>query len=175
MTIKQNKIHTIFFAVITLAMLLLLFYGAISDLRSVEGFNRILLRYGFTYSQVKVMCIVGCIFFCFGEIYFAKEIFSKKLLIEICDEYFYDNSSAISLGKIAWSDMEIAYMKDGFLNIILKNPEAYIAKIGRFQKQLIQANFKLGYGNVCISTIRFKKSAPKFIKEFSKRMTIENL
>ena len=98
---------------------------------------------------------------------------SKGPLIEICDEYFYDNSSAISLGKIDWSEMERVYIKGGFLNIKLKNPEPYLRKKNWLQMLMIKGNYRLGYGDVCISPERFKKEAESFIDEFSKRRVID--
>jgi hypothetical protein len=108
-----------------------------------------------------------------GDIYLFKQIFSKEPLIQICDEYFYDNSSTISLGKIAWSEMERVYIKGGFLNITLKDLRPYLAKKKRLQLLMIKANHKLGYGDVCISPERFKKESESFIDEFSKRRAIE--
>lgn len=94
-------------------------------------------------------------------------------MIEICDDYFYDKSSAISLGKIAWYDMEKVYVKGGFLNIILKNPDKYFGKKNWFQRLMIKGNLKLGYGDACIGAERFKKDAKRFEEEFTKRKTID--
>ena len=85
----------------------------------------------------------------------------------------YDNSSAISLGKIDWSEMERVYIKGGFLNIKLINPEPYLRKKNWLQMLMIKGNYKLGYGDVCISPERFKKEAESFIDEFSKRRAID--
>jgi hypothetical protein len=86
-----------------------------------------------------------------------------------------DNTSAISLGKIAWSDMEKVYVKGGFLTIKLKNPEAYFERMNWLQMLMIKANLKLGYGDVCISPQRFKKQAEEFVEEFKKRRPVDNV
>ena len=122
---------------------------------------------------VCMLCFVGCFFATAGDIYLFKQLFSKEPLIEICDEYFYDNSSAISLGKIDWSEMERVYIKGGFLNIKLKNPEPYLREKNWLQMLMIKGNYRLGYGDVCISPERFKKEAESFIDEFSKRRAID--
>ena len=117
--------------------------------------------------------IFAVLFSAVGGVYLFKQIFSKEPLIEICDEYFYDNSSAISLGTIDWSEMERVYIKGGFLNIKLKNPEPYLRKKNGLQMLMIKGNYRLGYGDVCISPERFKKEAESFIDEFSKRRAID--
>jgi hypothetical protein len=38
---------------------------------------------------------------------------------------------------------------------------------------MIKGNYKLGYGDVCISPERFKKEASNFIEEFNKRRAID--
>ena len=116
---------------------------------------------------------MGGFFSAAGGVYLFKQIFSKESLIEICDEYFYDNSSAISLGKIDWSEMERVYIKGGFLNIKLKNPEPYFKNKNWLQMLMIKGNYRLGYGDVCISPERFKKDGAKFLEEFSKRRAID--
>ena len=173
MTIKQKKSQTILYAIITLVVAIGLFCLAIFDMRKLPHDYSIILDNVVVYWAFKLLC-VACFFFATaGDIYLFKQIFSKAPLIEICDEYFYDNSSAISLGKIAWSEMERVYLKGGFLNIKLKNPEPYLKKKNWLQMLMIKGNYKLGYGNVCISPERFKKEAANFIEEFSKRRAID--
>ena len=173
MTIKQNKGQTILFAVITLIAVVGLFCFAIFDIRKLNHDYSFILDNAVAYWVFKSLCFVGCFFATAGDIYLFKQLFSKEPLIEICDEYFYDNSSAISLGKIDWSEMERVYIKGGFLNIKLKNPEPYLRKKNWLQMLMIKGNYKLGYGDVCISPERFKKEAESFIDEFSKRRAID--
>ena len=173
MKIKQNKGQTILFAVITLIAVVGLFCFAIFDIRKLHHDYSFILDNAVAYWVFKSLCFVGCFFATAGDIYLFKQLFSKEPLIEICDEYFYDNSSAISLGKIDWSEMERVYIKGGFLNIKLKNPEPYLRKKNWLQMLMIKGNYKLGYGDVCISPERFKKEAEGFIDEFSKRRAID--
>ena len=173
MKIKQNKGQTILFAVITLIAVVGLFCLAIFDIRKLHHDYSFILDNAVAYWVFKSLCFVGCFFATVGDIYLFKQLFSKEPLIEICDEYFYDNSSAISLGKIDWSEMERVYIKGGFLNIKLKNPEPYLRKKNWLLMLMIKGNYKLGYGDVCISPVRFKKEAERFIDEFSKRRAID--
>ena len=173
MTIKQNKGQTILFAVITLIAVVGLFCFAIFDIRKLPHDYSFILDNAVAYWVFKSLCFVGCFFATAGDIYLFKQLFSKEPLIEICDEYFHDNSSAISLGKIDWSEMERVYIKGGFLNIKLKDPEPYLRKKNWLQMLMIKGNYKLGYGDVCISPERFKKEVESFIDEFSKRRAID--
>ena len=173
MKIKQNKGQTILFAVFTLIAVIGLFCLAIFDIRKLDHDYSFILDNAVAYWVFKSLCFVGCFFATAGDIYLFKQLFSKEPLIEICDEYFYDNSSAISLGKIDWSEMERVYIKGGFLNIKLKNPEPYLRKKNWLQMLMIKGNYRLGYGDVCISPERFKKEAESFIDEFSKRRAID--
>ena len=173
MTIKQNKRQTILYAVIVLLAVIVLFCFAFFDMRKLPHEYFFLLDNALIYWGFRVLCFVCCFFAVAGDVYLFKQIFSKRPLIVICDEFFYDNSSAISLGKIAWSEMERVYIKGGFLNIKLKDPDPYLAKKNWLQFQMIKANYKLGYGDVCISPARFKKHATDFIDEFIKRRAID--
>ena len=173
MTIKQNKSQTILYATITLLAAVGLFCFVIFDMRKLPHDYSFILDNAVAYWVFKSLCFVVCFFATAGDIYLFKQLFSKEPLIEICDEYFYDNSSAISLGKIDWSEMERVYIKGGFLNIKLKNPEPYLRKKNWLQMLMIKGNYRLGYGDVCISPERFKKEAESFIDEFSKRRAID--
>ena len=173
MTIRQNKFQTILYAIITLAAAVGLFFFTILDMRKLPHDYSLLLDNVFIYWIFKVLCLVCCFFAVAGDIYLFKQIFSKEPLVEICDEYFYDNSSAISLGKIDWSEMERVYIKGAFLNIKLKNPEPYFKNKNWLQMLMIKGNYRLGYGDVCISPERFKKDGANFLEEFSKRRAID--
>ena len=65
------------------------------------------------------------------------------------------------------------FIEENDLNIKLKNPEPYLRKKNWLQMLMIKGNYKLGYGDVCISPKRFKKEAESFIDEFSKRRAID--
>ena len=173
MTIKQNKFQTILYAIITFVVAAGLFCFVIFDIRKLPHEYNFILDTAVVYWLFKVLYLIGGFFSAAGGVYLFKQMLSKGPLIEICDEYFYDNSSAISLGKIDWSEMERVYIKGGFLNIKLKNPEPYLREKNWLQMLMIKGNYRLGYGDVCISPERFKKEAESFIDEFSKRRAID--
>ena len=173
MTIKQNKAQTILYAIITLVATVVFFGFVIFDMRKLPHDYSVALDNTVVYWLFKAMCLIGGFFVAAGGVYLFKQIFSKEPLIEICDEYFYDNSSAISLGKIDWSEMESVYIKGGFLNIKLKNPDPYFENKNWLQMLMIKGNYRLGYGDVCISPERFKKDGENFLNEFTKRRKID--
>ena len=173
MTIKQNKSQTILYAIITFVVAVGLFGFVIFDMRKLPHDYSFILDNTVVYWLFKVPCLIGGFFSAAGGGYLFKQMFSKKPLIEICDEYFYDNSSAISLGKIDWSEMESVYIKGGFLNIKLKNPDVYLKNKNWLQMFMIKSNYRLGYGDVCISPERFKKDRENFLNEFTKRRAID--
>jgi len=173
MIIEQNKKNTLLCAVITLVAFIMLLCIVVFDLRKLPHEADFLLDNAIAYWVFRGICFVFCFPVGAGGVYLFGQLFSKEPLAQICDEYFYDNSSAIALGKIAWSDMERVYVKNGFLNIELKNPNAYIAKKNWIAKLLIKGNAMLGYGDVCMSTQRFKNEGEKFLSEFVKRKAID--
>ena len=172
MIIKQNKGQTILYAFLTLIVLAGCFFIAFFDLRQVPHEPSFLIDNAVIYWIFRLLGFACGAFCVFGEVYFIRQMFSKEPLVEICDEYFYDNSSAISLGKITWEDMESAYIKGGFLNIKLKSPEVYFSRKNKLRLMLIKLNLKLGYGDVCISPQRLKNHSEEFIAEFKKRKEI---
>ena len=111
MIIKQNKKQTLLYAIITLIAVIGLFYFAFFDMREFPHDYSFILDNVVPYWIFKLLCFVGAFFAAAGDIYLFKQVFSHVPLIEICDEYFYDNSSAISLEKIAWSEIERVYVK----------------------------------------------------------------
>jgi hypothetical protein len=175
MIIKQNKGQTLLYAFLTLIVLVGCFFVAFFDLREVSHEPSILIDNAVIYWIFRLLGFACGVFFVCGEVYLVKQMFSKEPLMELCDEYFYDNSSAISLGKIPWEDMESAYIKGGFLNIKLKEPDYYFKRKSGFLRLLIKLNLKLGYGDICISPQRLKNYSEEFITEFKKRKDIDTL
>lgn len=169
MIIKQNKRQTVFYLIFMVVLVAFCLCFVIIDWKGGSDGNATIADSVFLYWLFKVLCFLCCIVLAAASVYFVRQLFSKKPLIEICDEYFYDNSSTIALGRIEWCDIERVYSKGGYLNIKLKNPQKYFERKNWIQLMLIKSNLKLGYGDACITTQRFSKDAVKFIEEFRKR------
>ena len=173
MIIKQNKSQTFCSAVFILLITGLFLFFVVVDFREIPHKPSLLLDSAVFFWAFRGLCAVFFLITALCTLYFIRQLFVKEPLIEICDDYLFDNSSAVSLGKINWDDIERAYIKGGFLNIKLKNPGVYFHDKNWIQMLLIKANIKLGYGDGCISTQRFQKDAKAFFEEFNKRKTIE--
>ena len=173
MIIEQNKKQTLKNAVITLFATALFFVFLIVDFRAMPHKPSLLIDSAVLFWGFRVLCAASMVVTLACTVYFVKQLFSKEPLIEICDDYLFDNSSALSLGKIRWDDMERVYIKNNFLNIKLKNPGVYFHDKNGLQMLLIKANLKLGYGDVCISAQTLQKDAKAFFEEVNKRVTIE--
>ncbi len=116
---------------------------------------------------LSFFCAFCASFILWAAIYLFREGKSDKPLIEITDTYFCDNSSAIALGRIAWSDMERVYLKGLFLNIKLRDPDVYLSRKNAISRLFIKINRRLGYGDVCISPHqRFPQQADAFFDAF---------
>lgn len=177
MIIRQDKKQAFLNMLYCIGGAVLIFLFVILDISSPEDKPDFMPDNEFLYAIYMLGFIICGIFFVFAAIFFFRKLVSKKPLIEICDEYFYDNSSSASLGKIYWDDIEKAYIKNELLNISLniklKNPEEYFKNKNRFQMMLINRNRKKGYGDIFISHMLLKKDWEKLIEEFGKRHVIE--
>lgn len=172
MIIKQKKGQTLLYLICLLAVFALFLSFWIVDFREFSHKASFLLDHVVVFWLFRVLCLACLFVIVVGGVYLFKQLFSKEPLIMVGDDCFCDNSSAISFGKIAWSEIESACLKGGFLSVKLKNPQPYMQKMNRLQRLMIKGNHKLGYGDVCISSQRFKKDWNKFLEEFNKRKPI---
>lgn len=112
-------------------------------------FDNPLIKYG--------AAIASILFFGFGIFYFSKKVLDKKPGITIDDKGIFDNSSAVSVGLIPWTDFIktsiVMTMKHEYLVIGVNNPEFYLNKQTNFlKKKGMQYNFN-NYGSpLAIST-----------------------
>ncbi len=113
---------------------------------------------------IKVVGIVGALFFVYGTVYFISAFIKNESLIEVTDEYLYDNSSAIAVKKILYEDIEEIGIKGGFICIKVKNPEEYLERLGPIAKFLTKTNIRLGYETITINPGVFKTNVD--IKKF---------
>lgn len=172
MIIKQKKGQTFLYLICVLAFTALFLSFWVFDFREFSHKESFFLDHAVGFWLFRVLCLVCLFFTVLGGVYLFKQLFSKEPLITVGDDYFCDNSSAIAFGKIAWSEIESVCLKGGFLSIKLKNPKPYMQKMNRLQRLMIKGNHKLGYGDVCIASQRFKKEWNKFLEEFNKRKPI---
>jgi hypothetical protein len=106
-------------------------------------FNNPVIKYG-----AAVACIL---FFGLGIFYFTYKLMDKKPGLVIDHSGITDNSSAVAVGHIPWSEItHIAtanVMKQAFLIVIIKNPREYVVKqTGFFKRKGMEYNLK-NYGS----------------------------
>ena len=95
---------------------------------------------------VRIFCIIFLPLMIYALILFMKKLISKEPIIEICDDYFYDNANPLSLGKISWSDIKYAAIEGQFFTIYVKDRDAYLKKANLLKRLLIKMNIKQGLG-----------------------------
>lgn len=124
---------------------------------------------------VRIFCIIFLPFMIYALVFFAKMLISNEPLIEICDEYFYDNANLLSQGKISWSDMSYAAIKGQYFTIYVKDRDAYLKKANFFQRLLIKMNIKQGLGEIVITPALFDASPMEFFRAFNSHFEIDGL
>ncbi|MBQ7364075.1 MAG: hypothetical protein IJW46_00560 [Clostridia bacterium] len=165
MIIKQNKRHTLKNCAFALLCLLILLVPLFVDLPIFEEGAPEWIEAVLTWA-IRVIDIFCILFLLYGFCYYVRELFSSDVLIEICDDYFYDHSSAIAIGKVRWEDIEDAYIKGAYFTVVLKHPEKYLEGFGTIRRLLVRINKKMKYGDICISPDRFREEAAEFLRVF---------
>jgi hypothetical protein len=102
----------------------------------------------------------GIIFFGLCGTFLSFKIFDTKPGLIINQTGILDNSSALASEWIRWEEIEgireIQVKNQKFIQIILKDPEAHIAKHKGYVKYLMQVNYKWYGSPVNISSISLK-------------------
>jgi hypothetical protein len=105
----------------------------------------------------SMLGIIGLIFFGFCAFFLIKQVFKSKPIIILNSEGFYDYSSALSAKKllISWKDIskieETSMLNQEFVSVYLKQPEEFLAKLSSFQRKAVQANIRMGFGEINIT------------------------
>lgn len=86
-----------------------------------------------------------------------SKFFTGKEIVVLTSEGFFDYSSALATKKmlIRWSDVykieNKSMLNQQFVSVYLKDSEAFLAKLSNIQRRAIQANLKLGFGEINIT------------------------
>ncbi len=94
---------------------------------------------------IKGIAIVAILFFAIAAIVSVKKLFVQEVGLIIDARGIVDNSSALSIGLIAWNDIidtaTVQVMSTTILLIKVANPEQYIARAGSgLQAKLLHTN-----------------------------------
>lgn len=122
-----------------------------------------------------VIMAFGFLFFAGCSFFIIKRALSKKDILTVTADGITDNSSALAFGFIPWSDMERIYldsvMKNTFIEIQLKNEEAYISRFRGIRKWMILANRRMGHQAVCITLNSSGVSPQKLLVKLQERLS----
>ena len=120
----------------------------------------------------KIIGLVGILFFGFCLIFIAKRLFNPKDILIINENGIMDNSTAISLGFIAWSEIKSMYKKkmftQEFLCIDILNYEERIKGMLFIKRLLIKANKKMGYSPISITLQSTKHTVDEVLEVINK-------
>ena len=114
-------------------------------------------------------------------IYGIRKLFDKRIGLKVDENGITDNTNAVSVGLINWTDIteiktkQVRYTK--FLLIFTSNPDKYLERVGTLQRKIMQANM-LMYGtplSISSNTLKYnfadlEKIILKFQKEQNKRI-----
>lgn len=161
-SLKGNILYAFGAFVMCLLSILLLFV----DLRSIHGFLKVLTQNSIFYFLLKVIIVIGFLFFGCCFLYILKRAKSGKDILIVDEKGITDNSSALAFGFIPWTDIDDIYidsdMGNQFIELVLNNEEHYLQKLSGIRKQAVLANKKMGHQVVCI-TLNSSGISPKTI------------
>lgn len=125
--------------------------------------------------KLKVIGYLSILFFGFTSIVLFRKLFDKKPGLIIDEKGITDNSSGVSAGEIAWSDIEkitvIQIQKQNMLLVHVSNPKEYIEKQkGSFKKHMMEMNYKLYQTPLSITPNTLQISFSKLSKLLSERL-----
>lgn len=100
--------------------------------------------------------LAGMAFFGAAALVAVRKLFDRKPGLIVDAEGIVDNASGIAAGRIPWTDIlgfeQRRISNQRLLSVLLKNPEAYVAKSGAFKRLLQRANLAMGYSPVMLSS-----------------------
>lgn len=166
--VKQTRKGNFFYICAALGMSLLYLFllfldiGTILQSRLLQVLFRVIMAFGF-------------FFFACCSFFIIKRALSGKNILTVTADGITDNSSALAFGFIPWSDMERIYldsfMKNKFIEIQVKNEEAYISRFRGIRKWVVLANRRMGHQAVCITLNSSGVSPQKLLVKLQERLS----
>ena len=103
----------------------------------------------------RAVGLSGFVFFSICTFFILKVKFKNRNILVINNEGITDNSTALALGFIPWSDVK--YMRIGFvgsqkfIDVGIRNEALYLERLNRWQRKVIKINQKMGFSMVAIN------------------------
>lgn len=128
---------------------------------------------------IMIIGIVAIVFFGFMGILAIRKITTQSVGFIISPKGVTDNSSAISAGFIPWEEItaitETSVANQTFVNIVLKDPEAFIAsQKNTFTRKAMTANHKSFGSAVAISSNSLQTTHKNLKKILVEKLTEYN-
>ena len=155
--IEQNKRGSILYIAGAIIMSVLSAILTFTDFRSMRSIAIIanMINVPIIYAAVKVILFVGIIFFAYIAFYLIRRVNKKDVILQADIKGITDNSSAISLGYIPWTDVKRVYLDqmldNKFIELELYEADKYLSKISSLKRKTIEVNLKMGHQAVCIT------------------------
>jgi len=106
--------------------------------------------------RMKATAVAAIGFFGLCAVYGSVKLFDRKPGLVIDAEGIIDNSSAVAVGRIAWSDVVAitvnAIERQRFLTVAVRDPQKYAARGGPLRRLLHAANLKRAGSPINISS-----------------------
>lgn len=124
---------------------------------------------------VRVVGILGMLFFGICLVSFIKAMCDKKVVIGIDSRGITDNSSGTSVGLIEWGDItgfgRASVASNKFLVIHVSDPQKYLARLNNpFVRNAAESNMKMIGSPITISsqilTCKLEELESAFLKAF---------
>lgn len=100
--------------------------------------------------------IAGMLFFGAAALLLVRKLFDRRPGLIVDAEGIVDNASGIAAGRIPWDDIlgfeQRRIYNQRLLSVLLKNPDAYVARSGALRRLLQRGNLAMGYSPVMLSS-----------------------
>ena len=127
----------------------------------------------------RIIGLSAVAFFGLAGFFILKKRMDKTPGLILTEEGVFDNSSAVSVGFIPWSDVveiaETRVLNQLFINLVVKNPQEYIDKqTSLFKRKALHVNYN-SYGTVIgISANSLKIDYPALLDLVNKKYAAYN-
>ena len=107
------------------------------------------------YTIIRIVGIIGALFFGACLCFVIKRLFRPKNILEINANGFIDNSSAIAPGFVHWKDVKEIYLSSiasqEFISVTLNDFDKFLQQLPPAKRMAVSANVKLSYAPIQIN------------------------
>lgn len=130
------------------------FFSFIFFLLGREFYDSIGYSNDFLYWLLKIIFIVGTLFFPYCAWYYIKGSLHPKPVLIVDEQGVTDQSSALAFGFISWQDINriyaIEFMQQVYIELELRDEEKYLKSLSIWKRKTISINKKMGFQAVSI-------------------------